>query len=241
MTRNSVPRKEEIASRLSAVRQRIATACRDAGREPGDVRLVVVTKTYPSSDVALLAALGVSDVGENRHPEAADKHDEVGSDGAGLTWHFVGALQTNKAAAVARYADVVHSIDRIRLVRALAKGAQKADRVIDVLIQVNLEGRDDAPGGRAGAEPDDIEEIAAEIEASPGLRLRGTMAVAPLGEDASKAFAQLRERTDALRERHPDATIMSAGMSGDMEAAITAGATHVRIGRSVLGERPPLR
>lgn len=241
MTPKAVPRKEEIASRLQAVRQRITAACAAAGREPGDVRLVVVTKTYPSSDVALLAGLGVTDVGENRHPEAERKQAEAGSEGADVTWHFVGSLQTNKAAAVARYADVVHSVDRVRLARALAKGAEKAGRVIDVLIQVNLEGRDDTPGGRAGADAGQIEEIAAEIEASPALRLRGTMAVAPLDEDAAKAFAQLREQTVALQERHPTATIMSAGMSGDMEAAIAAGATHVRIGRAVLGERPPLR
>ena len=205
------------------------------------MRLVVVTKTYPTSDVAVLGRLGVTDVGENKHPEAEHKFDEVGSDGSDLTWHFVGAVQTNKAAAVARYADVVHSVDRVRLVRALAKGAQKAGRVIDVLIQVNLEGRDDTPGGRSGVDPVDIEELAAEIEASPTLRLRGTMAVAPLGGDAAKAFAALREQTVALQERHPSATIMSAGMSGDLEAAIAAGATHVRIGRAVLGERPPLR
>lgn len=236
-----MPREEEIASRLTAVRERIDAACAAAGRESADVRLVVVTKTYPSSDVAILAGLGVSDVGENRHPEAERKHADVGDAGAGLTWHFVGALQTNKADAVARYADVVHSVDRVRLARALAKGAERAGRIIDVLIQVNLEGRDDRPGGRAGADAGQIEEIAAEIEASRGLRLRGTMAVAPLGADAAIAFAELRERTDALRAKHPAVTIMSAGMSGDMEAAIAAGATHVRIGRSVLGERPPLR
>ncbi|UYM05350.1 YggS family pyridoxal phosphate-dependent enzyme [Solicola gregarius] len=234
-------RTEQIASGLTAVRERIAAACAAAGREPGDVHLVVVTKTYPSSDVAILAELGVSDVGENRHPEAERKRAELGADGGGLTWHFVGGLQTNKADAVARYADVVHSVDRLRLVRALGKGAAKADRVIDALVQVNLEGRDEASGGRAGADPAEVEQIAAAIEGEPGLRLRGTMAVAPLGEDAAKAFERLRECAAALAEVHPQATIVSAGMSGDLEAAIAAGATHVRIGRAVLGERPPLR
>ncbi|UPK73348.1 YggS family pyridoxal phosphate-dependent enzyme [Nocardioidaceae bacterium SCSIO 66511] len=234
-------RREEIAARLTAVRERIASACAEAGRAPDDVRLIVVTKTYPSSDVTLLASLGVSDVGENRHPEAERKRAEVGADGAGLTWHFVGGLQTNKADAVARYTDVVHSVDRLRLVRALGKGAEKAGRVIDVLVQVNLEGRDDDPGGRAGADPGDVEEIAAAVEEHPALRLRGTMAVAPLGGDAGDAFTRLRKCADALAEKYPHATIMSAGMSGDLEAAIKAGATHVRIGRAVLGERPPLR
>lgn len=234
-------RREEIASGLAKVRERIAAACADAGRAVDDVRLIVVTKTYPSSDVAILAELGVTDVGENRHPEAERKRAELGGQGDGLTWHFVGGLQTNKADAVARYADVVHSVDRLKLVRALGKGATKAGRVLDVLIQVNLEGRDTSPDGRAGADPTDVEHVAGAIEEQPSLRLRGTMAVAPLGADAGKAFAELRACAETLAEKHPKATMMSAGMSGDLEAAIAAGATHVRIGRAVLGERPPLR
>lgn len=212
-----------------------------AGRDPSEVRLVVVTKTYPSSDVAILSELGVQDVGENRHPEAERKRAALGADAETLTWHFVGALQTNKADAVARYADVVHSVDRVRLVRALGRGAAKAGRTLDVLIQVNLEGRDDTPGGRAGADPATIEEVASAIESTDGLRLRGTMAVAPLGGDAAISFGRLRELTDRLARRYPEATVMSAGMSADLEAAIAAGATHVRIGRAVLGERPALR
>lgn len=234
-------RGADVAARLNAVRDRIARACETAGRDPSDVRLVVVTKTYPSSDVVILSELGVHDVGENRHPEAEHKRADLGHDGEALTWHFVGALQTNKADAVARYADVVHSVDRVRLVRALGTGAAKAGRTLDVLIQVNVEGRDDTPGGRAGADPEAIEEIAAAVEATEGLRLRGTMAVAPLGGDPSAAFTRLRELTDRLAQRHPEATVMSAGMSGDLEAAIAAGATHVRIGRAVLGERPAFR
>lgn len=236
MTRGS-----EIAARLRVVRQRIDQACADAGRSPDEVRLVVVTKTYPSSDVALLSELGIHDVGENRHPEAEHKRADLGPLGAEFSWHFVGALQTNKADAVARYADVVQSVDRVRLVRALGNGAAKAGRVLDVLIQINLEGRDDTAGGRAGADPGDVDDIAAEIEAQEALRLRGTMAVAPLGADPAPAFRRLRELSDRLVAEHPDATMMSAGMSGDLEAAIAAGATHVRIGRAVLGERPPLR
>lgn len=234
-------RGSEVASRLGAVRDRIEKACVAANRDPQEVRLVVVTKTYPSSDVAILADLDVHDIGENRHPEAERKHAALGDEADSLTWHFVGALQTNKADAVARYADVVHSVDRLRLVRALGNGASKAGRAIDVLIQVNLEGRDDTPGGRAGADPEDVEAIATAIEEQEALRLRGTMAVAPLGDDAAECFARLREITDGLARNHPEATIMSAGMSVDLEAAIAAGATHVRIGRAVLGERPTLR
>lgn len=233
-------RREELAHNLAAVRRRIADAAAGAGRAPDSVTLVVVTKTYPASDVVDLAALGVTDVGENRHPEAARKRDEAGQKAAGLRWHFVGALQTNKAAAVARYADVVHSVDRARLVDALARGAVQAGREVEVLIQVNLEGRDDDPVGRAGADPGDVLALAERVDAAAGLVLGGVMAVAPLGADPDPAFARLAEISASVAATVPGATAISAGMSGDLEAAVRHGATHVRIGRSVLGERPPL-
>ncbi|MFD1826606.1 MULTISPECIES: YggS family pyridoxal phosphate-dependent enzyme [Mumia] len=233
-------RRAELAHNLASVRQRIAAAATEAGRAPEDVTMVVVTKTYPASDVAHLAALGVTDVGENRHPEAARKREEAGEAGAGLRWHFVGGLQTNKAGAVARYADVVHSVDRPRLVDALARGAALAGREVEVLIQVNLEGRDDDPVGRAGADPADILALAGRIDAADGLVLGGVMAVAPLGADPDPAFARLSEISASVAASYPGATTISAGMSGDLESAVRHGATHVRIGRSVLGERPAL-
>lgn len=233
-------RREELAHNLASVRGRIADAAAEAGRAPDSVTLVVVTKTYPASDVVDLASLGVTDVGENRHPEAARKREEAGEEAAGLRWHFVGALQTNKAAAVARYADVVHSVDRPRLVDALAKGAAQAGREVEVLIQVNLEGRDDDPIGRAGAGPGDVLALAERVDAAERLVLGGVMAVAPLGSDPDPAFARLAEISASVAATFPGATAISAGMSGDLEAAVRHGATHVRIGRSVLGERPPL-
>ncbi|KAA1423468.1 YggS family pyridoxal phosphate-dependent enzyme [Mumia zhuanghuii] len=236
----SSARHDELEHNLAKVRRRIADAARAAGRTPEDVHLVVVTKTYPASDVVALADLGVTDVGENRHPEAARKREESGAAGAALTWHFVGGLQTNKAAAVARYADVVHSVDRPRLVDALDRGAQAAGRRLGALVQVNLEGHDDDPQGRAGASAEEVLALADRIDATDALTLQGVMAVAPLGADPDDAFARLAEIAAQVAAAHPGATAISAGMSGDLEAAVRHGATHVRIGRSVLGERPLL-
>lgn len=226
-------RKSELAANLADVEERIASACRSAGRSRDEITLVVITKTFPASDIALLAELGVTDVGENRHPEAGDKHDDVAP---ALTWHFVGGLQTNKANAVTRYADVVHSVDRLKLVGALERGAEAAGRTVTCLVQVGLS--DDA--GRSGAPAADVPAIAEAIEASAHLRMGGVMAVAPLGADPLEAFGELAEVARAVRQRYPEARMISAGMSGDLEQAVLAGATHLRIGRSVLGERPPL-
>jgi pyridoxal phosphate enzyme (YggS family) len=218
---------------LAAVERRIAAACADAGRPRGDMHLVVVTKTYPASDVDLLAGLGVTDVGENRHPEARDKREQAG---ASLRWHFVGGLQSNKAAAVARYADVVQSVDRAKLVGALSRGATDAGREVTCLVQVDLDDPE-AHAGRSGATPTDVPAVADAIAAAPGLVLGGVMAVAPLGADPAPAFDRLVAVAERLRSDHPGATTISAGMSGDLEAAVHAGATHLRVGRSVLGER----
>jgi pyridoxal phosphate enzyme (YggS family) len=227
-------RRNQIAANLAAVEQRIASACAETGRDRGDITLIVITKTYPAGDVDLLASLGVRDVGENRHPEAGDKHDEVTSDL--LRWHFVGGLQTNKAGAVTRYADVVHSVDRLKLVTALERGAAAAERNVTCLVQVRL--RDDA--GRSGAPAAEALAIAEAIESAEHLTLGGVMAVAPLGADAQSAFDELRLVSLAVKEMFPHASAISAGMSDDLEHAVRAGATHLRIGRSVLGERPSL-
>jgi pyridoxal phosphate enzyme (YggS family) len=232
-----VSRSDEIAGNLAAVRERIAAACAEAGRSPQDVRLVVVTKFFPASDVRILAGLGVTDVGENRHQEAEAKAAECAD--LGLAWHFIGGLQSNKAAAVASYSDVIESVDRVKLVAPLARGAQNRSGPVDVLLQISL----DRPGaeGRSGAEPDQVSVLAAAVETAGSLRLRGLMAVAPLGEDPRPAFARLaRIRQDLLAD-HPGATWLSAGMSGDLEHAVRAGATHVRIGSAVLGSRPEFK
>jgi len=227
-------RADEIAAGLAEVERRIGAACDAAGRDRAEITIVVVTKTYPASDVDLLAELGVADVGENRHPEAGEKAAAVLHE---LRWHFVGGLQTNKAGAVAQYADVVQSVDRIKLVTALSRGAQEAGRELTCLVQVDFGDAD----GRSGVEPAGMPGLAAAIAAAPGLRIGGLMTVAPLGEDAAPHFDHLARLAAELRADHPDATAVSAGMSADFEQAIHAGATHLRIGRSVLGERASTR
>jgi pyridoxal phosphate enzyme (YggS family) len=224
-------RRDELAANLAETEQKIATACTAAGRARDEITLVVVTKTYPASDVDLLAELGIADVGENRHPEAGDKADAVS---AAMRWHFLGGLQTNKAGAVARYADVVHSVDRVKLANSLSRGAEAAGRTLTCLVQVDFSATDP---GRSGVVPADVGEIADTIAAAPHLVLGGLMTVAPLGVDPAPHFEHLARLSSQLRENHPEATIISAGMSGDFEEAIAAGATHLRIGRSILGER----
>jgi PLP dependent protein len=231
-------RRDEVAQGLAAVRERIATACSSCGRDPDEVTLTVVTKFFPASDVGLLADLGVTDVGENRHQEAEAKARECAE--LGLRWHFIGGLQSNKAAAVAAYADVVESVDRPKLLKGLSKGALERGAVLDCLVQVSL----DPPGageGRSGALPADVPALAERIAGTEGLRLRGVMAVAPLGEDPSAAFARLAETAAEVSLVDPSATWVSAGMSGDLEEAIRAGATHVRVGSAVLGRRPEIK
>ena len=224
-------RREELTGRLAAVRGRISAACLAAGRDPGAVTLVAVTKTFPASDVRLLNGLGVRDFGENRDAEAAPKVAQCAD--LDLVWHFVGQLQTNKAASVARYATYVHSVDRVRLIRALGPAARRAGRVIQCLIEVSLDG-DPARGGAPAGE---VPGLAGALMATDGLVLAGVMAIAPLGMPPADAFAELLDSAAVVRAVRPSATVISAGMSGDLEAAIAAGATHVRIGTALLGDR----
>jgi PLP dependent protein len=230
-------RREEIENGLAAVRARIDRACSDAGRSATDLTIVVVTKFFPSSDVRLLADLGVRDVGENRHQEAVEKAAECAD--LDLDWHFIGALQSNKAAAVAGYADAVHSVDRAKLLSGLSRGAQERGREIDCLVQVSL----DPPeaSGRSGADAEQVPELAGKLLETEGLRLRGVMGVAPLDGDAREAFARLADQASAVRQLEPEATWISAGMSLDLEEAIRQGATHLRIGSAVLGPRPVVK
>jgi pyridoxal phosphate enzyme (YggS family) len=229
-------RRAELAERLHQVRERIAAACAAAGRDVAEITLVAITKTRPASDVRLLCELGQRDFGENRDQEAAPKAARCAD--LPITWHFVGQLQTNKAASVARYADVIHSVDRLRLVRALGNAARGQERVLTCLIQVNLSGPDGDPG-RGGAPADQVGALAEAIASEAGLVLGGVMAVAPLGVPAAGAFARLAPAAAAVRAVRPAATIISAGMSGDLEEAVAADATYLRIGTALLGDRRP--
>jgi pyridoxal phosphate enzyme (YggS family) len=232
-------RRDEVAARLADVRDRIAAACAEVGRAADEVTLTVITKFFPASDVHLLADLGVRDVGENRHQEAEPKARECAE--LRLRWHFVGSLQSNKARAVAHYADVVESVDRAKLLPGLSRGAHERDATVDCLVQVNLDPDAAAGTGRGGAAPADMVPLAERVAEAEGLRLRGVMAVAPLGEDPRPAFERLARLADDVRRVDPAATWVSAGMSGDLEEAVKTGATHVRIGSAVLGPRPPER
>jgi pyridoxal phosphate enzyme (YggS family) len=226
-------RREELALRLADVRRRMAKACEAAGRDVSELTLIAVTKTRPASDVRLLHGLGLADVGENRDAEAAPKAAQCAD--LDLTWHFVGQLQTNKAASVVRYASVVHSVDRLRLVRALGRAARGAGRVVECLVEVSLDG----DPARGGAVAGDVPALAEALAAEEGLTLGGVMAVAPLSMAPADAFARLLASAAAVRAIRPGATVISAGMSGDLEAAVGAGATHLRIGTALLGDREP--
>lgn len=216
-----------LAERLATVDGEIAEAARAADRDPAELTRIVVTKFHPASLVRQLAALGVRDVGENRHQEAAAKAAELSD--LDLNWHFVGQLQSNKAKAVRRYARAVHSVDRASLADALA-----GDAPLDVFLELNLTG----DPTRGGIDPALLEPLAEHVLATPGLTLRGVMAVAPLGADPRAAFARVRTASEALVRWAPGATAISAGMSGDFREAISEGATHLRIGTAITGKRP---
>jgi len=236
-------RQAELATSLARLRTRIADACTAAGRDRADVTLVAVTKTYPVSDVLHLARPGVRHIGQNRDQEAAPKAGAVAAEGESVRWHFVGQLQRNKCRSVVGYADLVHSVDSVRLAGALGRAAQRyREAPLDVLVQVSVDG-DPERGGAVEAGEDDrqLDRVADEVAGSAALRLRGVMTVAPLDWTPERAFARLAEIADRLRAHHPDATLVSAGMSGDLEPAIAFGATHLRVGSALLGNRPTLR
>jgi len=249
-------RRAELATRLARVRTRIADACAAAGRDRAGVTLVAVTKSYPASDVLHLAGLGIRDIGENRDQEAAPKAAEVAAAGEQVRWHFVGQLQRNKCRSVVGYATLVHSVDSVRLAQALARAAARhREEPLEVLVQVSVDGdparggaippgtlTDAGAGAGAGVEPDrQLDRVAAAVADAPALRLRGVMTVAPMEWAPERAFERLATVATELRVRYPTADLISAGMSGDLEQAVAFGATHVRIGSALLGNRPALR
>jgi pyridoxal phosphate enzyme (YggS family) len=237
--RDAGRRYEELSNGLAQVQLRIGAACRTAGRPRDDVQLIVVTKYFPGADIEALVQCGVTDIGESRDQEASAKIAALPREvRRRIHIHFIGQLQSNKAGSVAVYADTVQSIDRARLVLALDRAAAAAGRDVGALVQVALD--DDSPGrGRGGIPPDGVAELANSVAAAQHLRLRGLMAVAPVGVDPLKAFAQLATVARGLRADHPGATWISAGMSADLEAAVANGATHLRVGSAILGSRPP--
>lgn len=240
MTENGGRRDAELVSSLGAVRARIHDACVAAGRDLQTVTLIAVTKTHPASDIATLARLGVLDVGESKDQEARAKQaelSEMADPPQGLRWHVVGRVQSNKARSVAGYAHAVHSVDRNKLVRALADAAaERRGQPLEIFLQVSLDGDPD----RGGVVREGVGALADLVEERAELTLRGVMAVPPIGADPDAAFAQLAQIAASVREAHPRADAISAGMSDDLEAAVRHGATHVRVGSALLGRRPPV-
>jgi hypothetical protein len=217
-----------LAERLDSVRSAVADAAAEAGRDVADITTVVVTKFHPASLVRELADLGVTQVGENRHQDAAPKAAQLTD--LDLTWHFVGQLQSNKVRAVLGYASVIQSVDRDSVVGAIAAVGSP----VDVFLQLNLT---DDPN-RGGVGEAGLNALAERVLEHPSLRLRGLMAVAPLGQDARSAFERVRLTSERLRRIAPDASALSMGMSGDFREAILEGATHLRIGTAITGKRP---
>ncbi|CAB4890389.1 MAG: YggS family pyridoxal phosphate-dependent enzyme [Actinobacteria bacterium] len=228
-------RKTELQRNLDEVNARVAAACAAAHRVRADVRVLAVTKTFPASDIDLLAELGFTDVGESRDQEARLKKAEVK---AFLRWHMIGQVQRKKAKQVAHWADLVEGVDRADLADALQLGAQSAEKNLEVLIQVSLD--PDGTQNRGGVDRGQVVALAEHILALSHLTLAGVMAVAPLGGDPEAAFELLARAHERLLGVAPGAQMVSAGMSGDLEAAIIHGATQVRIGGALLGNRPPL-
>jgi hypothetical protein len=238
----STARRAELAANLAAVRKRIAAACAAADRDPADVLLLAVTKTFPATDVALLSDLGLTYFAENRDGDAAAKVTELRNlrPDRQVRWAMVGRLQRNKARSVSEWADEVQSVDSGRLADALQHAVAlsldrgKRSEPLDVLIQASIDGDPE----RGGCPLSDLPALSDHIGGLDALRLRGVMAVAPLGMPPDQAFDRLAVAADHLRTDHPSATCLSSGMSGDLEQAITYGSTCVRVGTALLGGRP---
>lgn len=212
-------RREELAENLATVKSEL----------PAHVKLIVVTKTFPASDVKILKDLGVEDFGENRDQEGSAKAEKISA-----TWHFQGQLQSNKLKSICSWADVIHSVDSLRYVDLISKATSKK---LSLFIQVSIDNAE----GRGGANLNSLTEIADAILLSEKLTLLGLMAVAPLGVEPNLAFEKLAKIHQNFRSLYPGAKYLSAGMSADYKAAISHGATHIRIGSSILGSRPQIR
>jgi len=225
----------DVAESLARVRERIAAAAGRAGRDPAEVRLVAVSKTVPVGRMREAMAAGQRDFGENRAPEAVEKHRELGGD---VVWHFVGRLQRNKVRSLAGWIDLIHSVDRPELAEEIDRRAGGANRHQDVLLEVNLTGEP----GRGGVSPEQLPELLQSVARLPAMRVTGLMTMAPAGpsEAARPLFRQVARLREEMARRFPELEIqhLSMGMSQDYEVAIEEGATLVRVGEAVFGPRP---
>jgi pyridoxal phosphate enzyme (YggS family) len=228
----SLDRKVEITDNLNKVKEQIASAAKAADRELSDIKLIAVTKNFPITDLQVLYDLGVRDFGENRDQEASEKVSKLPSD---ITWHFQGGIQSNKLKSISSWATYIHSVDQVRYAQLISDYSQ--EKTCSIFIQVSL---DQIPESRGGIDPVKLPKACDEISQMPNIKLMGLMAVAPLDQGSSEAFAQMAKYSSELIKSHPQAKALSIGMSGDFQEAIGHGATHLRIGSSILGNRNPL-
>ena len=226
-------RKDQILSNLESVKEKISTAAQAAGRAPSEITLIAVTKTFPVSDLEILHELGVRNFGENRDQEAAPK---VGVLPADITWHFQGGIQSNKLKSISNWASVIHSVDKFKYAQMISQFS--VGKTKEIFIQVSL---DTLPQSREGVDPADLMQLAEQIMSLPNLEVKGLMAVAPLDQPTEQAFVRLQQIQQKFIQLYPAASSLSSGMSGDYELAISLGATHVRIGSSILGNRSPIK
>ena len=226
-------RKDQILSNLESVKEKISAAAQAAGRSPSEITLIAVTKTFPVSDLEILYELGVRNFGENRDQEAAPK---VGVLPADITWHFQGGIQSNKLKSISTWASVIHSVDEFKYAQMISQFS--VGKTKEIFIQVSL---DTLPQSREGVDPADLMQLAEQIKSLPNLEVKGLMAVAPLDQPTEQAFVRLQQIQQKFIQLYPAASSLSSGMSGDYELAISLGATHVRIGSSILGNRSPIK
>ena len=226
-------RKDQILSNLESVKEKISAAAQAAGRSPSEITLIAVTKTFPVSDLEILYELGVRNFGENRDQEAAPK---VGVLPADITWHFQGGIQSNKLKSISNWASVIHSVDKFKYAQMISQFS--VGKTKEIFIQVSL---DTLPQSREGVDPADLMQLAEQMMSLPNLQVKGLMAVAPLDQPTEQAFVRLQQIQQKFIQLYPAASSLSSGMSGDYELAISLGATHVRIGSSILGNRSPIK
>lgn len=225
-------RVDEISANLEKVKEQINLAAASANRLSEEITLVAVTKTFPVSDIEILYSLGIRDFGENRDQEASAKVGLLPKD---VRWHFQGQIQSNKLKSITSWASFIHSVDQLKYAQMISDYNARNGKPI--FIQVSL---DKPPQSRSGVNPSELLELAGAISALPGIRLQGLMAVAPVNSPAEQAFAELEDIRSDFLSTFPDAKSLSIGMSGDYQIAIKYGATHIRIGSSILGIRSPI-
>lgn len=221
-------RAQEIALALASVEDRIRKAAATAGRNRSELTLIAVTKTYPTSDVQILADLGVSNFGENRSDEGSEKSQLIAA-----TWHFQGQIQGRKLKDIASWASHIHSIDSGEHITKLSRICSEKDRKISIFLQFSLDGAPDRGGVRA----DQLGQLADQVAVDPNLDLAGLMCVPPVEYGFNRAFAEIAKVHSAFKMGFPDSVGLSAGMSSDFEVAIAYGATHLRVGSEILGSR----